>query len=157
MKSTSIERTAAQDGRRHERGVALITVMMVMVLLVLLALGAIDSAEQELRAGGQSRAVGNSLYGAEAGVEFAMNRLNRSRDLSAFTFTLDGTTIQSRSRDEAAAQPIEAGGLGKPPPGYSINVGSGYVSEVFQINVTAGGGTRPATSLEVKLGFLTPN
>ena len=83
-RSTSARRTHA----RSKRGVAMISVLLVMSIVILLAIGAIDFSEKELRAGGQSRAVGNSLYAAEAGVEFATNRLLPPRDLSAFTFKM---------------------------------------------------------------------
>ena len=143
---------------RSERGIAMITVLLVMSLVLMLAIGAIDFSEQELRAGGQSRAVGGSLYAAEAGVEFATNRLLPPRDLSAFTFTLaDGTTVQSRSRDQSTPQSIGVGGLGSPPSGYSVNIGAGFVNETFQVNVTAGASSKPTTEVEVKLGLLTPN
>ena len=143
---------------RDERGVAMISVLLVMVLLILLAVGAIEISEQEMKAGGRSRAAGNILYAAEAGVDFALNRLRPPRDLSAFSFTVEGDiTVQSRSRDDSSAQPIATGGIGQPPDGYSINVGSGFVNETFQVNVTAGGVAKPSAEIEVKVGLLTPN
>ena len=143
---------------RGRRGVAMISVLLVMSIVILLAIGAIDFSERELRAGGQSRAVGNSLYAAEAGVEFATNRLLPPRDLSAFTFNLaDGTTVQSRSRDDSTPQDIGVGGLGSPPAGYSVNIGAGFVNETFQVNITAGATSKPTTEVEVRLGLLTPN
>jgi hypothetical protein len=160
MRNSRYPSTAAQRAgkAKGERGIAMISVLLVMSIVVLLAIGAIDFTEQELRAGGQSRAVGNSLYAAEAGVQFATNRLLPPRDLSAFTFNLtDGTTVQSRSRDDGAPQDIGVGGLGSPPPGYSVNIGAGFVNETFRVNVTAGATSKPTTEVEVKLGLLTPN
>lgn len=148
--------------RRGEDGIALITVVLVLVLVSTLAVSAIEQTGQELQAGGRSRATTRALFAADAGVQLAMDRVTSPRDLGPIDFTLnDGTTahdVQSRSRDDAAPEDIAQEGFGQPPEGYSINLGSGFVNEVFKINITAS--SNPGNTLaevEAKLGVLTSN
>lgn len=150
--------TQTERPRRREGGVALITAVLILVLVATVAVAALKSSEQELRAGGRSRSTMNSFYAAEAGIEYAENRIRAPRDLSPFSFTLsDGTTVQSRKRDQASPQKIEDDGLGNPPAGYSINIGSGFQNELFNLNVTASRPNTPTSEIEVKVGFLTTN
>lgn len=154
----SRRRSLRESKRERERGMALLTALMILVIVASLAMSAIQTSEQEMRASGRSRSTSSSLYAAEAGVDFAINRLLPPRDLSAFSFTLpNGTPVQSRTRSDSTPQPISQGGLGKPPSGYSMNIGSGFVSETFQVNVTAGGANMPTTEVEAKLGLIAPN
>ncbi|MGI9644725.1 MAG: hypothetical protein ACR2O6_05370 [Ilumatobacteraceae bacterium] len=131
--------------------------LLVMVLVSGVALAAMSNSREEMMAGGRSRSVITSLFAAEAGVQFAERRLLPPRDLSAFTLNVSGMTVQSRERDQGSAQPISAGGIGKPPSGYSINIGSGFVNEIFEVHSTAANARLPTTGLEVRLGLLTPN
>jgi len=136
----------------------MITAVMVLVLVAATAITAIGTSEEELRAGGRSRSTMSSLYAAEAGIQFAQNRILPPRDLSSFSFSMtDGTSVQSRTRTDSTPQDIGEGGLGKPPAGYSINIGSGFVNETFKLNVTAAHANLPTTELEVRLGMLTTN
>ncbi len=147
-----------RSARRREGGVALVTAVLILVLVAMVAIAAIESSEQELRAGGRSRSTMTSFYAAEAGVEYAENRLRTPRDLSAFSFALsDGTTVQSRKREQGSPQLIQESGLGNPPAGYSINIGSGFQNELFTVNVTASRPSTPTSEIEVKAGVLTTN
>ena len=67
------------------------------------------------------------------------------------------SVVESRSRDQATPQDITEAGLGNPPPGYSLNIGSGFQNELFQMNVTAARANLPTTEIEVKVGVLTTN
>jgi hypothetical protein len=147
---------------RDEDGIALITVVLILALVSTLAVSAIEQTGQELQAGGRSRATTRALFAADSGVQLAMDRVTSPRDLTPIDFTLnDGTTshaVQSRARDVAAPQDIAQEGFGEPPEGYSINLGSGFVNEVFRVNVTAS--SNPGNTLaevEAKLGVLTSN
>lgn len=146
----------ARAGRR-EQGVALITAVLVLVLVSLTAVASISNSEEELKAGGRSRSVLRSLYAAEAGVEFAEHRVLEPRDLSAFSINVNGLSVESRSRDDGTPQDIAEGGIGSPPPGYSINIGAGFVNEIFAIDVTAANATLPTTELEARVGVLAAN
>lgn len=143
---------------KREGGVALVTAILVMVLAAGLAISAIGSSEEELRASGRSRSASNSFYAAEAGVEFAANRLRPPTDTSYFTFTLsDGTVVRTGTREDTSQPEIIEGGLGKPPSGYSINIGQGFVNETFRVQVTSSKLGAPTAEVEVRLGVLTTN
>ena len=144
-------------GSQREEGIALITAVLILVLAAATAVAAISNSEEELKAGGRSRSVMKSLFAAEAGIQFAEHRILEPRDLSPFTLNLNGILVESRSRDEGSPQNIAEGGLGRPPAGYSINIGSGFVNETFAINVTAASTALPTTEIEVRLALLTPN
>jgi hypothetical protein len=143
--------------RRDESGLALLVTILVMVLVSGVALAAMSNSREEMMAGGRSRSVIRSLFAAEAGVQFAERRLLPPRDLNSFSLTVGGMTVESRERDQGSPQPISTGGIGKPPDGYSINIGAGFVNEIFEVNSTAANSRLPTTALEVRLGLLTPN
>lgn len=141
----------------HREGMALITTILILMLVGATALATIRTSSEELMAGGRSRSVIKSLYAAEAGVQLTHTRIRAPRDLSAFSIDVDGTTVESRSRDQTGTQPIDEGGLGKPPSGYSVNIGSGYVSQVYAVDVTASEASLPTTEIQVRLGMLSAN
>lgn len=143
---------------KREHGLALITAVLVLMLVAATALTAIGISEEELVAGGRSRSTMNSLYAAESGLEVASKRLQAPRNLNAFSITTgDGSTVESRKRSEASPQDLIEGGLGAPPTGYSINLGTGYINETFEVNVTAEKTGAPTSELEVRLGILSAN
>ena len=147
-----------RNPRKREEGVALITAVLILIMVATVAVSALKSSEEELRAGGRSRSTMNSFYAAEAGIDYAKNRIRAPRDLTAFNFTLsDGTTVQSRKREQGTPQDISDEGLGNPPAGYSINIGSGFQNELFSLNVTASRPNTPTSEIEVKVGLLTTN
>jgi hypothetical protein len=117
------------DRTRREGGAALFITALILMLVGMLAVTAIYSSERESVGGARSRSTARTFYAAE----------------------------QSRTREQAAPQPIEQVGVGAPPEGYSLNVGSGggYVSRVYRVNATAraGGST---VELEAKLSRTEP-
>lgn len=146
-----------QEPRRGDAGIALIITLMVMLLVAGVAIAAMNNSQEEMVAGGRSRSVITSLFAAEAGIQFAEARILPPRDLTAFSINVGGTTVESRERDDGSPQSIASGGIGKPPPGYSINIGAGYVNQIFEVHSTAENARLPTTELEVRLGLLTPN
>lgn len=142
---------------RRQAGIALIITLMVMVLVATIAIAAMNNSREEMVAGGRSRSVITSLFAAEAGVQFAEARILPPRDLDAFSIDVGGITVESRERDDPSPQDIDADGVGKPPPGYSINIGAGFVNQIFEVHSTAENARLPTTELEVRLGLLTPN
>lgn len=144
------------DLRRHD-GFALLMTLLVMVLVSGVAIAAMNTSREEMVAGGRSRSVITSTFAAEAGVQMAERRLLPPRDLTAFTFNVASMTVESRKRTDGSPQPISTGGIGKPPSGYSINIGAGFVNEIFEVHSTAANARLPTTELEVRLGLLTPN
>ena len=141
--------------QKREGGIAMITVVLVIFLLMASALSSVDFTEQESRASGQSRATMRSLYAADAGIQLALSRI-QAQDFSAFTFNLaDGTTIESRKRNDAAPQPIGQGGPGGVPDGYGFGAGTGHQLLVYPMNVTAVGTNDLTSELEAKVGVLS--
>lgn len=140
--------------RERESGIAMITVVLIIFLLMASALSAVDFTEQESRASGQSRATMRSLYAADAGIQLAISRV-ATQDFSAFSFNLaDGTNVESRSRSDAAAQPLADGLAGGVPDGMGFGVGIGYQLMVYPMNVTAAGRNDLTSELEAKVGIL---
>lgn len=142
---------------KREEGIALVMAVLILVLVAGVAIAAMSHSREELKAGGRSRSVMRSLFAAEAGIQFAEHRLLPPRDLTAFSFALDGISVESRARDQGTPQAIASAGLGKPPAGYSINIGAGFVNEVFSVNATASNAVLPTTEIEVRLGLLAAN
>lgn len=148
---------ATVSGHPGEHGIALLITLLVMVLVSGVAIAAMHNSREEMMAGGRSRSVITSLFAAEAGVQFAERRLLPPRDLSAFSISVGSMTVESRERDVGSPQALSSGGIGKPPSGYSINIGAGFVNEVFEVHSTAADARLPTTELEVRLGLLVPN
>jgi hypothetical protein len=143
---------------RHESGMALITAVLLLLLISATIVSTIEFSGQEYQAGGRARATSRNLYAADSGIQFGLNRIQPPRDLSAFSFTLtDGTVVESRARSDSSPQDIAADGIGQPPDGMQINVGSGYVNELFELTVTAEANNGATTELQTKLALLQPN
>ena len=69
---------------------------------------------------------------------------------AAIDTTVDGISVQSRSRDQGSAQAIvgETGSL-SPPDGYEL--GAGYTSETFSLNITAESNAGSLVEVEGKM------
>jgi len=147
--------------RRNDRrrsGFALVTAVVILVLVSSVVVNLIDYSSQEMQAGGRSRATAKNLYSADSGIQLSLKRIQLPRDLSAFNYNMtDGTLVESRGRNDMVPQPIDPAGIGAPPDGYSINVGAGFVNELFLLNVMSQGVNSGVAELEAKLGSLQPN
>jgi hypothetical protein len=158
LNTGSSTRVCSRRNAKSESGVALVTAILIMVLAAGLAISAIGSSEEELRASGRSRSASNSFYAAEAGIEFARNQLRAPPDTTYFEFPLtDGTIVRTGAREDLTQPDIIEGGLGKPPSGYSINIGQGFVNETYRVQVTSSKLGAPTAEVEVRLGVLTTN
>lgn len=144
--------------RRGESGFALVTAVVILVLVSSVVVNLIDYSSQEMQAGGRARMTAKNLYAADSGVQLSLQRIQLPRDLTAFSYVMtDGATVESRQRTDATPQPIGKVGIGAPPDGYSINVGAGFVNELFLLNVTSNAANNGVAELEAKLGSLQPN
>jgi len=146
--------------RRNDRhsGFALVTAVVILVLVSSVVVNLIDYSSQEFQSGGRSRAAAKNLYSADSGVQLSLQRIQLPRNLDAFTYNMsDGTLVESRKRDDAGPMPIDPVGIGAPPDGFSINVGAGFVNELFLLNVFSQGVNNGVAELEAKLGSLQPN
>lgn len=158
LEPSASKRSNAGHSDRREDGIALVTAVLLLLLVAATAISAIDFSGQELQAGGRARASMRTLYAADAGIQYALQRVQPPEDLTSFTLNLNSElTVESRTRTQGTPQPISEAGVGEPPDGYSINVGSGFVSEVYDINVTATGANGATSELEAKLSSLKPN
>ncbi len=148
---------------RHEQGIALLMSVLILLLMGAIAIAAIEYSGEELAAGGRARSSAKTLAGADAGIQFALNRLSQlPPDVTAFTVTLpNGVNVQSRRRDQGAPQPIQdLGTTGGPArvDGHMINIGGGgpsFSNNFFLVNVTATDAAGATAELEVKAGGLT--
>ena len=145
--------------RDHRRsGFALVTAVVILVLVSSVVVNLIDYSSQEFQSGGRSRAAAKNLYSADSGVQLSLQRIQLPRNLNPFTYNMsDGTVVESRKRDDVAPMPIDPAGIGAPPDGFSVNVGAGFVNELFLLNVFSQGVNSGAAELEAKLGSLQPN
>ena len=143
---------------RREGGFVLITSVLLLLLISATVVNTIDFSGEEFQSGGRARSSATNLYAADAGIQLGLTRLTQPRDLSGFSYSLtDGTLVESRARDETAVKDIEPLGMGKPPDGYSIEIGKGFVNELFSIQVTAVAANAAVTELESKMASLQPN
>lgn len=157
MQSNRFDRRESR-ARRGEQGFALVTAIVVLVLVSAVVINLIDYSGEEAQSSARARATVSNLYAADSGIQFSMHRIQLPRNLAAFSYTLtDGTRVESRSRSDASPQPIATAGVGPPPDGYSINVGGGFVNELFLLNVTSVAANNGVAELEAKLGSLQPN
>jgi len=156
--TTMEKQMSTQQGDRARSGFALVTAMVVMMLVSAVVVNLIDYSGTERASSARARAAQKNLYAADSGVQLSLQRIQLPRDLTAFSYSLsDGTQVESRRRTDGSPQVIATAGLGAPPDGYSINIGGGYVNELFQVNVTASASNNGMAELEAKLGSLQPN
>jgi hypothetical protein len=152
-----LNRMNRRSGQRRS-GFALVTAVVILVLVSSVVVNLIDYSSQEMQAGGRSRDTAKNLYSADSGIQLSMQRIQLPRDLTAFAYNLtDGTRVESRGRNDATPQPIDQLEPGPPEDGYSINVGAGFINELFLLNVIALGNNSGVAELEAKLGSLQPN
>jgi hypothetical protein len=151
--------TRSAGDRREEAGIALLVTVFVLLMIGAIAITAIGHSGQEATASATSRVNKRTFHGADAGVHVALRRLaEEPPNQVPFDIDLgDGRNVQSRTRAEVTPQPIPRLGVGPPPEGFSINVGSGYINEIFLTNVTASSPNATTVELEAKLGRLSAN
>ena len=138
---------------RDERGIALLVTVLILAMTSALVVAALSDSGGEAASSGRIRAAARALYVADAGIELARNRIGQSPpNLAAFDVGLDGGwRVQSGTKSDAAPQPLATAGKAGASEGYSLNVGSGFASDVYLVNVTStllGGGT---AEVEAKL------
>jgi hypothetical protein len=141
--------------QREEEGVALLIAVLLLLLLSGIGIAAIDHSGADVALAGSSSRTARILYMAEAGLHTAASQLSSApANLSPFTLSFDGgvVTVRSGPRSASAAQPIEQAGTGPPPEGYGVGVGGGFRSQLYRVNVTAGGQEGSSTELEATFG-----
>lgn len=138
--------------RKREQGVALLITLMLILLVGVLVLTSIGHSGDESVAGARARATARALYAADGGMQLAFARVTQQPPVTTpIDITIGNMSVQSRTRADAAAQNLDSLGSGPPPEGYGVNTGSGYVSEVFRVNMTSLGPTGSTAELQAKL------
>ena len=150
--------TRTAFGRREEAGIALLVTVFVLLLIGAIAIAAIGHSGQEARSSATSRANKQTLHGADTGIQVAHRHLaDEPPNQAAFDLDLGGMSVQSRTRADATPQPIARLGVGPPPDGMSINIGSGFINEIYLTNVTSSSLNSTTVEVEAKLGRLSAN
>jgi hypothetical protein len=151
--------TRSATGRREEAGIALLVTVFALLLIGAIAVTAIGHSGQEATASATSRVNKRTFHGADAGIQIALRRLaDEPPNQNPFDIDLGGgRRVQSRTRADTAPQPITRLGVGPPPEGFSINVGAGYVNEIFLTNATASSPNAATVEVEAKVGRLSAN
>ncbi len=147
----------APHRREHEHGTALLVTMFILFLIAGIALMSIAHSGAEAAGSGRTRVAMRALQAADAGIQFAANRIAQNPpQLDAFDIVLPGNRrVQSRTRSDAGPLPIPQSGIAAPPEGMSILVGSGFMSEIYHVNVTAEGGDLGVAQIEAKIARLS--
>ena len=137
---------------------ALFMAVFILTLVSMVALAGIQNSENESVAGGRSRSTLRMLHAADAGIEYAAARVAKN-NFAPFSIDLgDGRTVESRRRSEGSAQSLSEAGLGLPPEGFALPSGggtTGYVTNVYQVNITATSSDGSVVELESKMGILS--
>jgi hypothetical protein len=140
-----------------EQGIAMILTILLLLLISGIGIAAVEHSGNESIMSGSARRWTRTFFAADAGIQMALSQIAQTPpDLNQFTFQLENgaTNVRSGSLADASAQPIESVGVGAPPDGYSINVGSGYQSRLYKANATAFGPASARVELEAKFAKL---
>ena len=145
-------RTELLESVRRQDGIALLIAVLLLLLVSAIGIAAIEHSGGELASGGRARSSTVAFYGADAGLNVAINQLAQEpADLTPLNTTLsDGTLVQSGTRTDTVPQPLVKGGTGLPPEGYSLNANSGYVSRRYRAQVTGRSTGGSAAELEAQ-------
>ena len=140
-------------GREREDGMALLIAVFVLMLVGGIAIAAINRSGEESTGSGRTRATVRDFYAADAGIELALMRIAADPpDLTAFDVAVGtGRSVRSGARTDATPQPLARAGVGLPPQGYSLNIGSGFSNELFLVRTTSFSPNGGVAELEAKL------
>jgi Tfp pilus assembly protein PilX len=145
-------------GVKRREGIAILVTTIALVLVAMIGLTSLEHTREEATSGGRSRNVARTLHAADAGIEFARNRVAQTPpNLNAFSLTLlDGAEVESRQRADTAPQTLTEIGLSGTTSGYSLNTGAATVnSRIYQVNVTGTAGSA-VVEVEARFGVAEP-
>ena len=137
---------------RRKQGVALLITMVLILLIGVIALTSIDHSGNEMIAGARGRSTARAPYAADGGIQLALAHVAENPpNTDAIDIDIGTYNVESRTRAEVTPQSIESLGEGAPLDGYGINEGSGYVSELFMVDITSVGPNQASTGIQSKL------
>jgi hypothetical protein len=139
-----------------EQGIAMILTILLLLLISGIGIAAVEHSGSESIMSGSARRWTRTFFAADAGIQMALSQIAQTPpDLNQFNFQLEnGATNVWSGTPGGGLQPIESVGVGAPPDGYSINVGSGYQSRLYKANATARGPAQATVELEAKFAKL---
>ncbi len=141
--------------RRQEAGVAMILTILLLLLISGIGIAAIEHAGDESVMAGSSRRWTRTFFAADAGIQMAISQISQDPpNLTQFNFTIGNNTAVFSGTMAGGIAPLESVGVGAPPDGYSLNLGSGFQSRLYKANATARNGTTAAVELEAKFAKL---
>jgi len=141
---------------KRESGIAMLTTTILMLLITIIAMTSIDHSGSEMLAGARSRGATMALHAADGGMQLAFSRVTQSpANTTPIDINIGNFSVQSRTRADAAAEDLRSLGPGPPPEGYGVNEGSGYMSELFQVNITSVGPNSATSEIQAKLNTFT--
>lgn len=136
---------------RHEHGITLLVTVVMILLVGILVLTSIGHSGDESAAGARARASARALHAADGGMQLALARVTQEPpNTNPIDVTIGNVSVQSRTRADATPQSLVSLGSGAPPEGYGINTGSGYVAELFRVDITSLGPTGSTAELQSK-------
>jgi len=123
---------------KHEQGLILLMTMFILMLIGVIAIDTIGQSGSESAISGRSRNTIRTLHAADAGIQLAVSRLFQSPpNLDPISIIFAGRTVESRARAVSDAEDLAFAGAGKTPDGLSINIGESYVTEGYEVVITA--------------------
>jgi Tfp pilus assembly protein PilX len=138
--------------RSREQGITLLVTVVMILLVGILVLTSIGHSGDESAAGARARATARALHAADGGMQLALARITQDPpNVNPINVTIGNMSVQSRTRADSAPQSLDSLGSGPPPEGYGINAGSGYVAELFRVDITSLGPTGSTAELQSKL------
>ncbi len=137
---------------KREQGLVLLMTMFILMLFGVIAVDAIGQSGMESAASGRSRSTIRTMHAADAGTEVAVSRLRQTPpDVKPISITVAGRSVQSRMRTVVGAQNLDFVGVGKAPEGYSVNIGESYVTEGYDVTITAASLDGSVAEVETKI------
>jgi Tfp pilus assembly protein PilX len=144
--------TSPRRAHREETGIALLITVVLILLFGIMVLTSIAHSGDESAAGARARSTSRALHAADGGMQLALNHVTQEPPNTApIDITVGALNVQSRTRADTTPQALTALGPGGPPEGYGFNTGSGYVSELFRVDITSNGTNGSTAELQSKV------
>jgi len=130
---------SVHQSNKREDGLVLLMTMFILMFIGVIAIDAIGQSEIESTASGRSRSTIRTMHAADAGIQLAISRLTQSPpNLDPIDETFALRSVQSRARTvTSGAEDLAYAGAGAAPEGYSVNIGESYVTESYEVIITA--------------------
>ncbi len=123
----------------NEKGVALVVALVMLLILTLIGINAVTTTTFETNIAGNERVATDAFYASEAGIQVALNQLNRFpvnlTPISRTGFGENSYFWSGSPEDKHSPKPMRNHGL-YPMPGYELDSSRGWVFYRYQANAT---------------------